>query len=378
MPVAWSTETKGSRRTTATDWTSPQGRRATSSTAWPRTRKATRHSRWPSRPTPQVSSPTRTRRARTQGPWRVSGRPCTASWTRDEWTPSTKSTATIWTPKTRKSRNPQHGRQPPRVWPWAPEWGSSQCRPWEWARSRYPLRWAWRKGARTPTLAILSTRLPRRKRNDTRTRRTTNAAWTSRNTKTQALKHPTHQLLPIPPSMPPRIESSSICGGTYGTDIMLVLSTQGIDMQTQHKSTPASSLARKTLGLPFAAVMALSMTGCSGDGGSPKAESLCDGAVSSVAEIALAEMTGASPLSSETGGTPERLREEALGAETEDDPWSDFTSWSCSVSPANDQDGENRIGVSVRWFPSSISFISSEAKKGSKEYLEISPSTFTG
>ncbi len=149
-------------------------------------------------------------------------------------------------------------------------------------------------------------------------------------------------------------------------------------MQTQHKSTPASSLARKTLGLPFAAVMALSMTGCSGDGGSPKAESLCDGAVSSVAEIALAEMTGASPLSSETGGTPERLREEALGAETEDDPWSDFTSWSCSVSPANDQDGENRIGVSVRWFPSSISFISSEAKKGSKEYLEISPSTFTG
>ncbi|MFF0090878.1 hypothetical protein ACFYSF_13105 [Streptomyces canus] len=83
-------------------------------------------------------------------------------------------------------------------------------------------------------------------------------------------------------------------------------------------------------------------------------------------------------MSSETGGTPARLREEALGAETEEDPWSNFTSWSCSVSPASDQDGKNRIEASVRWFPSRISFISNEVKKGSKEYFEISPDTFTG
>jgi hypothetical protein len=129
-----------------------------------------------------------------------------------------------------------------------------------------------------------------------------------------------------------------------------------------------------TLSLPIVAVLALTATGCSGGGESPKVEKLCDGAVSSAAETALEKMTETSALSSKMGlssHTPKELREQALEWGTEGDPWkSSLTRWFCSVGG---QDEEKTLGVGASWSLVKFSYASKEVEKGSKKYLKISP-----
>jgi hypothetical protein len=145
----------------------------------------------------------------------------------------------------------------------------------------------------------------------------------------------------------------------------------------EFKSTPTSPSRLKALSLPIAAVLAIMATGCSNGSGNedpPKAEKLCDGAVSSSAKAALEKLIGTSAVSSTMGSgsyTPRELRQRALDSGTDGDPWKSTSErWFCTVG---DRDGEKTLGIGSSWFLADFSYLSAEIEKGSKEYLRISP-----
>jgi hypothetical protein len=140
------------------------------------------------------------------------------------------------------------------------------------------------------------------------------------------------------------------------------------------KSTGFFTSLVKAWSFPIVALMALTVSGCSGGGDSPKAEKLCEGAVSPAAETSLENMTGTSPLSSVMGSasyTPDELRKRALEWTTEEGPWeSSSKRWFCSVG---DQDAEKSVGIGSSWSLVEFSYAEKEIQKGSGKYVRISP-----
>jgi hypothetical protein len=138
-----------------------------------------------------------------------------------------------------------------------------------------------------------------------------------------------------------------------------------------------SSPSMKALGLPIIAALTLTATGCSSglnEDEPPKAEKLCDGAVSSSAKTALEKLTGTSAISSTMGTasrTPQELRKRALEWGAGGDPWKSNTErWFCSVG---DRDEEKTLGIGSSWSLVDFSYASAEINKGSKKYLKVSP-----
>lgn len=140
-----------------------------------------------------------------------------------------------------------------------------------------------------------------------------------------------------------------------------------------------SSSPIKALSLPIVAVLTLTATGCSSGSNkeeSPKAEKLCDGAVSPSAETALEKLTGTSAISSSMGSasrTPQELRKRALewGGEKDGGPWKSNTErWFCSVG---DRSEEKTLGIGSSWSLVEFSYASAEINKGSKKYIKLSP-----